>query len=61
MLLKKLSEVRKLTTFYLSKKDHRWVTFIFLKTINSDLQREVATDGVFRGAHGDRSAEKADR
>ena len=31
------------------------------KTINSDLQREVAADGVFRGAHGDRSAEKADR
>ena len=31
--LKNLSEVRKLTTFYLTKNDHRWVTFIPLKTI----------------------------
>ena len=31
--LKKLSEVRKLTTFYFAKNDHRWVTFISLKTI----------------------------
>ena len=29
--LKKMSEVRKLTTFYLTKNDHRWVTFISLK------------------------------
>ena len=33
--LKKLSGVRKLTTFYLAKNDHRWVTFISLNTINS--------------------------
>ena len=26
-----------LTTFYLSKNDHRWVTFTSLKAINSDL------------------------
>ena len=32
--LKKLSGVRKLTTFYFAKNDHRWVTFISLKTIN---------------------------
>ena len=37
--LKKLTGVRKLTTFYLAKSDHRWVKFISLKTINSDLQR----------------------
>ena len=34
--LEKMSDVRKLTTFYLAKDDHRWVTFISLKTINSD-------------------------
>ena len=34
--LKKLSGVRTLTMFCLAKNDHRWVTFIFLKTINSD-------------------------
>ena len=28
------SGVRKLTTFYLTKNDHRWVTFISLKTIH---------------------------
>ena len=33
--LKRFSEVRKLTTFYLAKNDHRWVTFISLKTINT--------------------------
>ena len=33
--LKKLSGVRKLTTFYLTKNDHRWVTCVSLKTINS--------------------------
>ena len=33
--LKKLSGVRKLTTFYLAKNDHRWVIFISLKTISS--------------------------
>ena len=32
--LKKLSGMRTLTTFYLSKNDHRWVIFISLKTIN---------------------------
>ena len=32
-LLKKLSEVRKLTTFYPGKNGHRWVTFISLKTM----------------------------
>ena len=31
--LKKLSGVRKLTTFYLTKNYHRWVTFIALKTV----------------------------
>ena len=36
LLFEKLSGVRKLTTFYLAKNDHRWVTFISLKTINSD-------------------------
>ena len=36
LLLEKLSGVRKLTTFYFAKNDHRWVTFILLKTINSD-------------------------
>ena len=30
--LKKLSEVRKLTTLYFAKNDHRWVIFICLKT-----------------------------
>jgi len=35
LLLRKLSGVRKLTTFYLTKNDHRWVTFISSKTINS--------------------------
>ena len=34
LLFEKLSEVRKLTTFYLAKNDHQWVTFISLKTIN---------------------------
>ena len=34
--LKKLSGVRKLTTFYPAENDHRWVTFISLKTINSE-------------------------
>lgn len=34
LLLKILSGVRKLTTFYLAKNDHRWVTFIYSKTIN---------------------------
>ena len=44
--LKKLSGVRKLTTFYLAaKNDHRLVTFISLKTINSDLQQEGETGG----------------
>ena len=32
LLFEKLSEVRMLTTFYLAKNDHRWVTFLFLKT-----------------------------
>ena len=31
--LKKLIGVRKLTTFYVAKNDHRWVTFISLETI----------------------------
>ena len=31
--LKKLSEMRMLTTFYVAKNDHRRVTFICLKTI----------------------------
>ena len=35
LLFEKLSGVRKLTAFYLAKNDHRWVTFISLKTINS--------------------------
>ena len=35
-LLKKMSGVRKLTTFFCAKNDHRWVTFVFLKTINSE-------------------------
>ena len=33
LLFEHLSEVRKLTTFHLAKNDHRWVTFISLKTI----------------------------
>ena len=37
--LKKLSEVRMLTTFYFGKDDHRWVTFISLKTINAQVSR----------------------
>ena len=39
VLFEKLSEARKLTTFYLAKNYHRWVTFISLKTIKSDLQQ----------------------
>ena len=35
LLFEKLSGVRKLTTLYLAKNDHRWATFISLKTINS--------------------------
>ena len=31
---KKWSGVRMLTTFYLVKNDHRWVTYISLKTIH---------------------------
>ena len=38
--LKILSGVRMLTTFYLAKNDHRWVTFIFLKTILEELKGE---------------------
>merc|ERR1711937_713467 len=34
LLFETLSEVRKLTTFYLAKNDHRWVTFISLKTMS---------------------------
>ena len=37
--LKRFSEVRKLTTFSLAKNDHRWVTFIFRKTINASRER----------------------
>ena len=33
-----MSRVRNLTTFYRVKNDHRRVTFISLKTINSDLR-----------------------
>ena len=32
-----LSGVRRLTRFYLAKNDHRWVIFIFLKTINAGM------------------------
>ena len=39
LLFEKLSGVRKFTTFFLTKNDHRCVTFISLKTINSDLQQ----------------------
>ena len=46
VLFEKLSEVRKLTTLYLAKIDHRWVTFISLKTINS----EGSTTGAIRTA-----------
>ena len=35
LLFEKLSGVRKLTTFYLAKNDHRWVTFISLKTMTA--------------------------
>ena len=38
LLFEKLSGVRKLTTFYLAKTDHRLVTFIPLKTINAPPQ-----------------------
>ena len=37
--LKKLSGVRKLTTFYLVKNDHRWVTLIPLKMIRPHLRQ----------------------
>ena len=52
--LKKLSDVRKLTTFYLAENDHRWVTFISLKTINSDLRGLVreALPFLVRGGAG---------
>ena len=43
LLLKKLSEVRKLTTFYAAKNDHRWVTYIFLKTINAQVSHRLLT------------------
>ena len=33
LLLKKLSGVRMMTTFYLAENDHRWGSFISLKTI----------------------------
>ena len=46
--LKKLSGVRKLTTFYPAKNDHGWVTFISLKTINSDLQARLVVAGKTR-------------
>merc|ERR1719506_3453413 len=39
--LKNVSGVRTLTTFYLAKNDHRWVTFISLKTIGVDAAREL--------------------
>ena len=41
--LKKMSGVRKLTTFYCAKNDHRWATFIPLKTINSGRKARSAT------------------
>ena len=46
-----MTEVRKLTTFYLAKNDHRWVTFIFLKT-SPDGQRTGgrSVQRILRGA-----------
>ena len=38
-ILKKMSGLRKLPTFYFAKNDHRWVTFICLKTINASRER----------------------
>ena len=43
--LKKLIEVRMLTTFYIAKNDHRWVTFISLKTITLANGRRGTTTG----------------
>ena len=45
LLFEKLSEVGMFKTFYLAKNDHRWVTFISLKTINSDLQVPAENSG----------------
>ena len=40
--LKNLSGMRMLTTFHVAKNDHRWVTFISLKTINASRERPAA-------------------
>ena len=45
-----LSELRILTTFYLTKTDHQWVNFVSLKTITLFLYRTSASRGNF-GRH----------
>ena len=40
--LNNLSELRILTTFYLTKTDHRWVIFISLKTIKPAEPEDLA-------------------
>jgi hypothetical protein len=44
LLFEKLSGVRTLATFYLAKNDHRWVTFVPLKTIKPE-QGQSRTGG----------------
>ena len=50
---KKLSGVRMLTTFYLAKNDHRWVTFISLKTIDAQVSGAAA-----EAVHGEHRREE---
>ena len=59
LLFEKLSGVRTLTTFYLAKNDHRWVTFISLKTPGG-YSRCAAFSTRFRRQRGDRAAEAPD-
>ena len=54
--LEKLSEMRKLTTFYLAKNDHRWVTIISLKTITDGSQEEGKLNGRTRMVHSRRAS-----
>ena len=48
--LKILSEVRILTTFYLAKNDHRWVTFIMLAVSDSSLGVDLSKSDQIRTA-----------
>ena len=51
--LEKLSEVRMLTTSYSAKNDHRWVTFISLKTIDAQVSGAAA-----EAVHGEHRREE---